>query len=96
MALFPDVTEVPEGVAVSEKSAKKIVRATDAVCPLAAPLTVKFKGLAVVALRLETVTWLDPPAEIELELKLHVTPELHESTTEFGRMVLGPRAETVN
>src|ERR1019366_5501298 len=50
----------------------------------------------VVALRLETATWLDPPAEIELELKLHVTPELQVSTTEFGRMVLGPRAETVN
>jgi hypothetical protein len=31
VAVFPDLTVVPEGVAVNEKSAKKIVNATFAV-----------------------------------------------------------------
>jgi len=39
---------------------------------------------------------VDPPAEIEDELKLHVAPLLQDSTMEFGRSVLGPRAEMVN
>ena len=39
---------------------------------------------------------VDPPAEIEDELKLHVTPVLQDRTMEFGRSVLGPKAEMVN
>jgi hypothetical protein len=42
------------------------------------------------------VSEVDPPAEIEDELKLHVAPLLQDSTMEFGRSVLGPRAEMVN
>ena len=38
---------------------------------------------------------LDPPAEIEDGLKLHVAPLLQDSTMEFGRSVLGPKAEMV-
>jgi hypothetical protein len=73
---FPAVTVAPEGVAESEKSARKIARATVALCAKEVPVTVKFKGLAVVPERLVTVRVLDCPARIELGLKLQVAPEL--------------------
>jgi hypothetical protein len=60
------------------------------------PETVKFKGFAVVAERPVKVSDVDPPAEIEDELKLQVAPEPQDSTMEFGRSVLGPKADMVN
>ena len=65
------------------------------VCPLLSPETVKFKGFAEVAERPVMVSWLDPPAEMEVELKVHVIPLLHARTMEFSRRVLGPWAEMV-
>jgi hypothetical protein len=75
---FPAVTVAPDGVAETEKSARKIARATVALWPAEVPVTVKFKGLAVVDERLFTVRVLDCPARIELGLKLQVAPEVQE------------------
>ena len=47
----------------------------DAVCPVLVPVTVKFKGFAVVGVRPVTVTLLDPPTPIEAGLKVQVAPE---------------------
>ena len=96
MALFPDVTVVPEGVAVNAKSAKKTVNATFAAWLLLVPVTVKLRGFAELAERPVTVTMLDPPGEIEPELKAHVTLVLHFRTMEFCLSVLGPEAVMVN
>jgi hypothetical protein len=62
-------------VAETEKSAKKIVRATEAVWLPEVPLTVKFKGLAVVAERALTVSVLLCPATIEAGLNAQVAPD---------------------
>ena len=78
MTDFPAVTEAPEGVAETEKSDRKMARATVALSPAEVPVTVKFKGLAVVDDRLFTVSVLDCPARIELGLKLQVAPEVQE------------------
>ena len=94
MALFPAVTVVPEGVAAKVKSARKTVKEMVAVCPAPVPVTVKFKGFAVVAVRPVRVSVLDPPAEIEAGLKLHVTALLHDKAME-PRNVLGAEAEIV-
>ena len=96
MAVFPDLTVVPEGVAVIEKSAKKMVNATFAVWLLAVPVTVKLKGFAEPADRPVTVAMLDPPGEIEGELNVHTTLVLHLRIMEFGLIVLGPEAVMVN
>jgi len=87
---------VPEGVAASEKSAKKIVSATDALWLLAVPVTVKLKGFAEVEDNPVTVTWLDPPAEIEDALKVHTTDVLHFRMMDPVLSVLGPDAVIVN
>src|SRR5208282_3476729 len=58
------------------------------------PLTVKFKGFAEVDERPETVTVLDPPAEIEPGLKEHVGPPAQDSEM-LPRSVLRPVAEIV-
>lgn len=63
---------------------------------LLVPVTVKFKGFAELAERPVTVTVLDPPAEIEEELKEQVAPLLQDRMMEFCRSVLGPEAEIVN
>ena len=94
--MFPAVTVVPLGVAAMEKSAKNNVKATDAVCALLVPVTVKFKGFAEVADSPVTVRTVDDPADIEVVPKLHVTPLLQLSRIEFCRRVLGPVAEIVN
>ena len=66
-----------------------------AVCPAPVPVTVRFKGFAVVAVRPVTVSVLDPPAEIEAGLKLHDAPLVQDSAMD-ARKVLGPEAEMVN
>ena len=76
--MFPASTVVPEGVAESEKSAKKTENVTVAVCPPPVPETVMFKGFAVVAERPVTVSVLDPPTVIEAGLKVHVAPLAHD------------------
>ena len=58
------------------------------------PVTVKFKGFAEVDERPETVRVLDPPAEIEAGLKVHVAPLLQDSAMLLSN-VLGPEAEMV-
>ena len=58
------------------------------------PVTVKFKGFAVVGERPVTVTKLDPPTAIEAGLKVHVAPEL-QAREIFPRNVLGPAAAIV-
>ena len=65
-----------------------------AVCPAPLPLTVKFKGFAVVEVRLVTVIVLDCPAEIVAGLKLQVAALLQESAMVL-RKVLGAAAEIV-
>lgn len=95
MALFPALTVVPEGVAVSEKSERKTANDTVAVCPLPVPVTVTFKGFAVAEVRPVTVSRLDPPATIELGLKAHVAPLLQDNAMD-PRKVLGAEAEMVN
>ena len=65
-----------------------------AVCPLLVPLTVKFKGFAVVDERPPRVSVLDPPAGIEVGLKPHDAPLLQVSTMGL-KNVLGPDAEMV-
>jgi len=75
--VFPAVTDAPEGVAESEKSARKMPRDTVAIWLPEVPVTVKFKGLAVLAERLVTVRVLDCPARIVAGLKLQLAPELH-------------------
>jgi len=96
VALFPAVTVVPDGVADRVKSAKKIVNATDEVWLLLVPVTVKLNGFAEVEDNPVTVTWLDPPAEMEDELKVHTTEVLHFRMMEPVRSVLGPDAVMVN
>ena len=95
MALFPAVTVAPEGIAVSEKSAKKTANETEAVCPPLVPVTVRFKGFAVVDERPVTVSVLDCPAKTEVGLKLQVAPLLQDSAM-VPRNVLGAAAEIVN
>ena len=48
----------------------------------------------MVAVRPVTVSVLDPPAEIEAGLKLHVAPLLQDNAMD-ARKVLGPEAEMV-
>jgi hypothetical protein len=55
---------------------------------------VKFNGFAVLDVRLETVSVLDCPAEIEDGLKLHVAPEPQANAMD-PKNVLGPEAEIV-
>lgn len=92
--MFPARTVVPEGVADSEKSAKKMEKVTAAVCPPPVPATVMFRGFAVVAERFVTVRVLEPPTGIELGLKVHDAPVLQDKAMEDTK-VLGPAAETV-
>ena len=65
-----------------------------AVCPLPVPVTVKFKGFAVVPVSPVTVSALDPPGGIEDGLKLHVAPPVHDRAMEPWK-VLGAEAEIV-
>ena len=58
------------------------------------PITVKFKGFAVVAERPETVSVLDPPVEMDEGLKAHVAPDPQAKAMD-PRNVLGPEAATV-
>lgn len=95
MALAPALTVVPEGVADSEKSDRNTASETVAVCPLPVPMTVMFKGFAVVGVRPVTVSVLDPPAVIELGLKVHVAPPLHDNAMD-PRKLLGAEAEMLN
>jgi hypothetical protein len=88
----PAFTVEPEGVALSEKSAKKIVKEIVAVCPLLVPVTVKFRGFALLAVRPETVSALDCPAGIEAGLKAHVAALL-QARAMVLRNVLGAEAE---
>lgn len=95
VAFFPAVTVVPEGAAVNEKSAKKIANETAVLPPpVLVPVTVKFRGFAVLALRPVRVSVLDPPVETEDGLKVHVAPELQVKLM-APRNVLGPEAEIV-
>ena len=73
-AVVPALIVVPEGVAESAKSARKIVSATVEVCCPAVPVTVTFIGLALEAVSPFTVMLLDCPAVIPLGLKEQVTP----------------------
>ena len=52
---------VPEGVEVMEKSAKNTDKEIVEVCTLLVPVTVKFRGFAVLAERPVTVSALDCP-----------------------------------
>jgi hypothetical protein len=85
---------VPEGVAVTEKSAKNTDNEIVPVCPAVVPVTVKFRGSAVLEVRPVTVSTLDCPPEIEAGLKVHVAALLQDSEMEF-RNVLGAAAEMV-
>jgi hypothetical protein len=58
------------------------------------PVTVKFKGFAVVDVRPVTVSVLDCPAEIPAGLKVQVAPLLQDRAMEL-RNVLGAAAEMV-
>ena len=62
----------------------------DAVCPVLVPVTVKFKGFAVVGVRPVTVTLLDPPTAIEAGLKVHVAPSRKTGTMDFPGTCWGP------
>src|ERR1017187_2761058 len=73
VATFPAVTVVPKGVAESEKSAKKIVKATVAVCWPEVPVTVRFSGLALEGVSPLTVRLLACPAVIVEGLNAQVT-----------------------
>jgi hypothetical protein len=95
-ALLPEATEVPDGVAVSVKSEKKMVNEIDDDWVLLLPVTVRFKGLAETAESPVTVTTLDPPGEIALGLKLQVTWVLQVRAMVVRRPVLGPSAVTWN
>lgn len=58
------------------------------------PVTVKLKGFAVLDVRPDTVTVLEPPAETELGLKVHVAPLPHDNAMAPWN-VLGAAAEMV-
>ena len=77
--MFPATTVVPEGVAVSVKSAKKIVKEIAAVCPAEVPVAVKFRGFAEVAESPETVRVLDCPGRTDAGLNAQVAELLQDS-----------------
>lgn len=96
----PAVTDLRTGDAESEKSEKKIAKETLAAWELLAcavptvPVTVKFKGFALVAERPRTVTVLLCPAVIDAGSKAQVAPEEQESAISLTKE-LGAEAETV-
>ena len=92
---MPAATEVPRGVAESVKSAKKIERASDAVCPPLVPVIVKFRGFAELAVRPLTVRVLVWPGGTVVGLKVQVAPDPQPSAT-FPRKELGAEAATLN
>lgn len=86
------VTVYNGGVAEREKSERKTVRGRDAVCEVdeLVPVTVKSKGLEVVAERPLTVTVLDWPISMDEGLNEQVA--LEQDKLMLSEKVLGPVA----